>query len=58
MEDDREDGTWQLVVDLHTDTSHSHMGEQWASVLKQAQLRCSPAASAPGPSGCAGAATV
>lgn len=24
MEDDGEDGTWQLVVHLHTDTRHSH----------------------------------
>lgn len=58
MKDDGEDGTWQLVVHLHTDTSHSHTGEPGASVLKLAQTRCSPAASAPGPSGCAGAPTV
>lgn len=58
MEDDRKDGTWQLVVHLHTDTSHSHTGEQRASMSQLAQVHCSPATSAPGPSGCAGAATV
>lgn len=58
MEDDGEDGTWQLVVHLHTDTSNSHTGGPRASVSQLAQARCSPAASAPGPSGCARAPTV
>lgn len=44
MEDDGEDGTWQLVVHLHTDTSHSHTGEPRASVSQLAHtqmLTCS-----------------